>query len=117
MRVKTLGQRIRELREQKDFSLRELAKRLGVSAAFLSDVELGRRYPREEVFLKLAQGLETTAEDLRKYDTRPPVEDIKKLASSDPLYGIAFRKVIDKQMTAQELIDLLEKGTKEKKES
>lgn len=40
--MKTLGQRIRELRETKDLSLREFAKQLGdLSAAFLSDVELG----------------------------------------------------------------------------
>lgn len=43
--VKTLGQRIRELRERDDLSLREFARKLGVSAAFLSDVELGRRHP------------------------------------------------------------------------
>jgi transcriptional regulator with XRE-family HTH domain len=115
MEIKTLGQRIRELREQKDISLRELAKWLGVSAAFLSDVELGRRYPREEVLRKLAHSLETTAEDLNKYDTRPPVEDIKRLASTDPLYGIAFRRVINERITAKRLIDLLDQETKEKK--
>lgn len=109
MDIKTLGQRIRELRELKDLSLREVAKGVGVSAAFLSDVELGRRYPREEVLLKMAHSLDTTIEDLRKYDTRPPVEDIKRLASSDPLYGIAFRKMIDKKISAKKLIDLFDK--------
>jgi transcriptional regulator with XRE-family HTH domain len=115
MSIKTLGQRIRELREQNDLSLRELAKKVGVSAAFLSDVELGRRYPkREEIYLKLSQYLETTVEDLRNYDTRLPIEDIKKLASSDPLYGIAFRKVIDNQITAKKLLELLEKEAQDK---
>ena len=117
MTVKTMGQRIRELRGQEDLSLRELSKKLGVSAAFLSDVELGRRYPRDEVLLKLAQILETTVEDLHKYDTRPPVEDIKRLASSDPLYGIAFRKVIDQKITAKELMEFLEKESQKKKTS
>jgi transcriptional regulator with XRE-family HTH domain len=115
MEIKTLGQRIRELREQKDISLRELAKWLRVSAAFLSDVELGRRYPSEEVLQKLADYLGTTAEDLHSYDTRPPVEDIKRLASTDPLYGIAFRRVINERITAKRLIDLLDQETKEKK--
>jgi len=31
------------MREYKNVSLRELARRLGFSAAYLSDVELGRR--------------------------------------------------------------------------
>ena len=116
MSVKTLGQRIRELREQNDLSLRELSKKLKVkvSAAFLSDVELGRRYPSDKGLLDIAKALGTTAEDLRQYDTRAPVEDIRRLASSDPLYGIAFRKVIDKKISAKKLIDLLEKETKEK---
>ena len=48
MKTSGLGQRIRELRGKKDLSLRELAKKLDVSAAFLSDIELGRRYPSEK---------------------------------------------------------------------
>ena len=61
----------------------------------------------------MAHYLDTTIEDLRKYDTRPSVEDIKRLASSYPLYGIAFRKVIDKQISARKLINLIEKETSE----
>src|SRR5437588_601706 len=38
--TKTLGERIRELRAEKDLSLREFAKKLGgLSAAFLSEIE------------------------------------------------------------------------------
>ena len=113
--MKTLGQRIRELRELKDLSLRELAKEIGVSAAFLSDVELGRRYPSEKVLSSIAQSLDTTLEDMRQYDTRPPVEDLKRLAFSDPLYGVAFRKVIDENISAQDLIDFAEKQSQLKK--
>ena len=48
---KTLGVRIRELRDQRDLSLREFARRLGdVSAAHLSDIELGRRYRQWAIF-------------------------------------------------------------------
>ena len=90
--MKTLGQKIRELRQEKDISLRELAKKLDVTAAFLSDIELGRRFPSEKVLSAMAMALGTTVEDLRSYDTRPPLEDIKRLASSDPLYGMAFVK-------------------------
>lgn len=108
--VKTLGQRIRELREAKDFSLREFAKKLGgLSAAFLSDVELGRRHPSDKVLADMARVLGTTVEDLRRHDTRPPVEDLKRLATSDPAYGLAFRKVIDKKVSAEDLMKLADK--------
>jgi transcriptional regulator with XRE-family HTH domain len=39
----TLGQKIRELRETRGMSLRELATKADVSAPFLSDLEHGRR--------------------------------------------------------------------------
>ena len=105
--VKTLGQRIKELREAKDLSLREFAKKLGgLSAAFLSDVELGRRHPSDKVLADMARVLGTTVGDLRNHDTRPPVEDLKRLATSNPAYGLAFRKVIDEQVSPEQLMKL-----------
>lgn len=41
------GERVRELREAKKMTLRALAKALGVSAPFVSDVEHGRRMPSD----------------------------------------------------------------------
>lgn len=40
---KTFGELLTSLREEKDVTLRELARGIGVSAPFLSDVEKGRR--------------------------------------------------------------------------
>jgi transcriptional regulator with XRE-family HTH domain len=108
--MKTLGQRIRQLREEKDLSLREFAKKLGgLSAAFLSDVELGRRHPSDAVLAAMARALGTTVEDLKEYDSRPPVEELKRLSSTDPTFGFAFRKLVDKDVSAQELMKFLEK--------
>ena len=113
--MKTLGQRIRELREERDVSLRELAKSSGVSAPFLSDIELGRRYPSKKVLSDIAGALRTSLDDLRSHDPRPAVEDIKRLACSDPMYGLAFRKVIDKGIKPEELMKLLDKKPPKKK--
>lgn len=43
MKGKTFGECLAYLREAKDVTLRELARKIGVSAPFLSDVEKGRR--------------------------------------------------------------------------
>ena len=75
--MKTFGERIRELREEKDLSVRELAKRLKVSAPFLSDVELGRRHPSEEVLARMAKNLDTMVEELKKHDSRAPVQELE----------------------------------------
>lgn len=104
----SLGQRIRTLRGVKNVSLRELAKKAGISAAFLSDIELGRRFPSDDVLVRLARELGTTEKDLRSYDTRPAVEEIRRLATENPKYGFAFRALVEKRLSPEELIALVE---------
>ena len=76
--MKTLGERIRELREEKDLSLPELATAIGVSASYMSDVELGRRLPSDKHMVAVALALGTSLEELRRFDTRPPLQGIQK---------------------------------------
>lgn len=103
----TLGEKIRELREQLDLSLRELGKQLNdTSAAFLSDVELGRRFPTDKLLADMARALKTTPAELKKYDTRAPIDALKRLANSDPAFGLALRRVVDQQISADELMRL-----------
>jgi transcriptional regulator with XRE-family HTH domain len=114
----SLGQRLRELRDKADLSLRELAKRIGVSSAFLSDIELGRRFPSEEILAKLAGALNESLEELKKYDNRAPIADLKRLMDSDPKLGFAFRTAVEKvksgELTADELIARLTKASRKK---
>lgn len=107
---KTLGQRIRELREKQDLSLRAFAKKLGgLSAPFLSDVELGRRYPSDKVLANMASVLGTTVQDLQKFDSRPPIEDIKRLSYEDPAFGFALRALIKTNVSPDDLLELAKK--------
>lgn len=110
--MKTQGERIRELREELDLSLRELARSLDISAAFMSDVELGRRYPTVDMLAKIAKKLRTTLEDLKSYDSRAPVDELRRMASSDPAFGFALRRVVnriaDDQLTSEELLKMLD---------
>ncbi len=105
--MKTLGERIRELREEQDLSLRELAKIIGVSAAFMSDVELGRRHPSDKHMRSIARALDTSLEDLRQFDTRPPLREFRKATLSNPEYGFAFRQMIDRQISSEELLEFI----------
>jgi transcriptional regulator with XRE-family HTH domain len=110
--MKTFGQRVRELREKRDLSLREFAKKLGdLSAAFVSDVELGRRFPSEKVLEKMAHVLKVSAEELRSYDTRAPIDELKQLAATNPTYGFALRKMVEGEITAEDLMSLVKKKT------
>lgn len=115
---KTLGQRIKELRDELDISLRELAKRVEgqtVSATHLSDIEQGNRFPSDDLLAKIAKALETTLEDLRSYDSRPPLDEIRKLSEFDPNYGFALRKLVDKKISSEELLKFVDRQKKDPK--
>jgi len=112
--MKILGERIRELREARDWSVRELAKNLKVSAPFLSDIELGRRHPSEDVLERIASALGTTAADLSNYDPRPPVQELKRIAAKDPAMGFALRKIVDEEIDSDELLDFIKHRAKKK---
>ena len=111
--MQSLGEQIRVLRDEKDISLREFAKRLGISASFLSDIELGRRYPSKKVLHQLAKHLDVKPAELRRYDTRPPIEEVRRRVMAEPAFGIALRQVIDKKVS----VDWLLKGLEEKSSS
>jgi ribosome-binding protein aMBF1 (putative translation factor) len=116
MATKTLGETIRELREKTDFSLRELAKKLDVSAPFLSDVELGHRYPSDEVMAKLAKALRVPMEELKRHDHRGSISDLKRMIETNPGLGFAFRTAVDDvkqgKLSPEELAQRLKKSSK-----
>jgi len=107
----SLGQKLRSLRERAGFSLRELAREAEVSAPFLSDVELGRRFPKEQTLLLIAKKLKVSADLLKQYDHRVALVDLKRLADGSPSLGAAVRAMVDQvnagTLTPAELADKL----------
>jgi transcriptional regulator with XRE-family HTH domain len=114
----TLGQKIKELREALDLSLRELAQRIegrSASATHLSDIEQGHRFPSDELLANLAKALQTPLDELKRFDSRAPLDEIKKLTEFDPNYGFALRKLVDKKVSSDDLMKFVnEKKTKNK---
>ena len=106
---------MRRRRDELDLSLREFAKRLDCSAAFISDIELGRRHPSEKVLAEIARVLKVKLEELHAMDVRPPINDIKRLTQNDPRFALAFRTMIDKKVSADELLELTNQKKDEKR--
>ncbi|MDE3099496.1 MAG: helix-turn-helix transcriptional regulator [Verrucomicrobiota bacterium] len=104
----SLGEKIKELRLKLDLPLRELARRIKISAPFLSDIELGRRLPSEEVLRALAKELRVAYEELSKLDVRTPLSDLKQMAHENPSWALAFRKVAEQgkggKLTPEDMI-------------
>lgn len=114
--MKTLGEKIRELRESKDMSLREFARLLGdLSAAFVSDVELGRRFPSEKVLAKMAGILDVKTEELIKFDLRPKVDELKRRAAADPAYAVMLRTIAEKRIDPQDITNYINRSEDKKK--
>lgn len=89
---------------------------LGLSATFVSDFELGKRHPSDEVLAKIAKILGVSVFELRKHDTRPPVDEMKQIAASNPGYAFAFRQVIEKKVSPEELLKLVAGKAPKKKD-
>jgi transcriptional regulator with XRE-family HTH domain len=62
-----LGPFIRQQREMQDLSLRRLAKLVGISNPYLSQIERGPRDPSQRVLDAIARNLEISAEALDEH--------------------------------------------------
>jgi transcriptional regulator with XRE-family HTH domain len=62
--VKSIGDYIREQREQARISMRQLAQSAGVSNPYLSQIERGLRKPSADILQQIAKGLRISAEAL-----------------------------------------------------
>lgn len=106
--MKALGEKIRELRMARDISLRELAARIGVSPAFMSNVELGRRRPSDRHLKLIAAAVESSMEELKRHDSRPPLREVRQMAHRNPAYGLVFRRMVDADVQPEEIAAFLD---------
>lgn len=72
------GQRIKEIRIKKKFTLEELAKRTSVSASFLSQIERGIVYPSVESLKRVATALQVKLDYLFKEEKVPRKTIVKR---------------------------------------
>ncbi len=109
--MKTLGEFIRETREAAGLSLRELARRVEITAPFLSDIELGRRAPAEKNLALIAKELGIPLEQIHQYDHRDTVSDFKAVIENNPTLALAFRTQLKQvrtgSMTPEDLVKRL----------
>ncbi len=74
----SLGERIKELREEKRISIRELGRRTDVSGMHISNIEKGKVNASPELVAKIAEVLEANADELLHLADRvdPEVVDV-----------------------------------------
>ena len=86
--VSSIGEYIRQQREQARISLRQLASAAGVSNPYLSQVERGLRRPSAEILQQIAKGLRISAEALYVQagilEDRRPDSGVRAAVLADP---------------------------------
>jgi transcriptional regulator with XRE-family HTH domain len=108
VKVSSIGEYIREQREQAKISLRQLASAAGVSNPYLSQIERGLRRPSAEILQQIAKGLRISAEVLYVQagilEDRGPDSGVRAAVLADP--GLAERQ-------KQVLLDIYESFRRE----
>ena len=86
--MNSIGDYIRQQREQAKISLRQLAEQAGVSDPYLSQIERGLRKPSAEILQQIARGLRISAEALYVQagilEDRPGDSGVRSALLTDP---------------------------------
>lgn len=90
----TLGEFIRATRERRGISLRELARRAGISAPFLSEIERDRRNPSDDIAVRLAAELDVPVKELRALNAVVALDEFKRMMEKDRDLGVAFAGMV-----------------------
>lgn len=64
LNINAMGRRIRVIRERKDLSREELAEKIGITPAFISDVEYGNKGMSIKNLYLLSQLLDVSVDEL-----------------------------------------------------
>ena len=102
-----LGLKIRQLRLSKKMSLSAFAKECGLSVSYLNEIESGKKYPKSEKLVTLANSLGTSYDKLVSLRLTKQLAPIGELLESNILkklpldhYGIDINKFISLMSSA-----------------
>lgn len=113
--VDSYGELVRQARDAKDISAKQLSEKLNVSAPFITDIEKNRRLPSLQNQKKIKKLLiskqfpETLFDDLAAAgndDTRIVAEDIAKDIRKKPALRELIRAIHEQKLTAAQIAAL-----------
>lgn len=111
----SLGDIIREARVRDKITLRDLAKKLGKSPSYISDIENDRRVPGEVLLREICDEFSLSFDELMGLAGRIGDQTERQLRKT-PLLGLVFRKVSNLPPDAMQDVLLKMQKIVEKKE-
>jgi transcriptional regulator with XRE-family HTH domain len=96
--VNSIGEYIRQQREQAKISLRQLSQAAGVSNPYLSQIERGLRKPSAEILQQIAKGLRVSAEAMYVQagilEDKPADSGVRSALLADPSLSERQKQVL-----------------------
>ena len=96
--VNSIGEYIRQQREQAKISLRQLSQAAGVSNPYLSQIERGLRKPSAEILQQIAKGLRISAEAMYVQagilEDKPADSGVRSALLADPSLSERQKQVL-----------------------
>ncbi|MBS1256315.1 MAG: HTH-type transcriptional regulator RamB [Deltaproteobacteria bacterium] len=97
------GMKLRNYRKEKGLGLKELAAVSGLSASYINEIEKGKKYPKAEKIMLLAEGLGVEYNDLVSISLTGRLSEVSELLFSSSvlgsfpfqLFGITFENVME----------------------
>jgi len=97
-----LGIKIKQSRQAAGYSLKELSERTGLSISYLSEIEKGKKYPKPEKIIQLANALNRSFDELVSLQLEDDLNPLSALLNSPVLkdfplqqFGIGLADIFD----------------------
>ena len=84
------GMKLRGLRLDKGLSLKDLARKTGLSPSYINEIEKGKKYPKSEKIMVLAEALNEKYDDLISLELKRDLQLVQNLLDKKFLTGIPF---------------------------
>ena len=96
------GVKLKQLRQEKGYTLKDVAAKSHVSFSYLSEIEQGRKYPKPEKIIEIAKALDISFDELVSTQSDDALNPLTALLDSPLLrefpfefFGIAPREIVD----------------------
>lgn len=96
------GLKLKEIRQERHLSHQDLREKTGLSLSYLSEIESGKKYPKGDKIILLAQALEVSYDDLVSLQVPPKLQPVVNFIQSDlfkafPLeqFGVNPQKLVE----------------------
>src|SRR3989344_4402153 len=107
----SFGSYLKQQRESNNWSIKEMAERLGFSSSYISQLENGARVPSNKQLAAFAKAYQLPEEEVKRHWTEGKIQQVSK----DGNYKFDIKDVGEKRV--QEATTKLEQGLEELKKS